>query len=153
MPRLQGIFQSLINCLFLADEIPPLPSMALDSSNLAVSENSFIDAGSQDYHLASGSPAARAGVPLPGVETDIVGISRSAVSPSIGAYEFAGDVEPGRSCDINNDGKADISDVIKLLLLGRDNPQDPAADWNGDGKYSVNDAISLLLDIIKGLCP
>jgi len=143
----------LINCLFLADEIPPLPSMALDSSNLAVSENSFIDAGSQDYHLASGSPAARAGVPLPGVETDIEGISRSAVSPSIGAYEFEGDVEPGRSCDINNDGKADISDVIKLLLLGRDNPQDPAADWNGDGKYSVNDAISLLLDIIKGLCP
>ncbi len=143
----------LINCLFLAEEIPALPSMALDSSNLAVGENSFVDPSSHDYHLVSGSPAVGTAVPLPGVESDIEGNPRSTAYPSLGAYEFEGPVEPVRSCDINNDSKVDISDVIKLLLLGRDNPQNPAADWNGDGEYSVADAISLLLDIIKGRCP
>ncbi|MBN2289469.1 MAG: right-handed parallel beta-helix repeat-containing protein [Candidatus Glassbacteria bacterium] len=149
-----GIYtgMQIINCLFLADEIPALPSMALDSSNLAVTESSFADVSSHDYRLLPSSPAAWAGVPLAGVETDLAGDPRPVDSPSLGAYEVQGGA--GRkSCDINGDGKKDISDVIKLLLLGRDNPMDPAADWNGDGEYSVSDAVSLLLSIIRGLCP
>jgi len=142
----------IINCLFLGEEIPPLPSMALDSVNLAVAENSFLDAASDDYHLVPGSPAARAGVPLPGVETDIEGNPRSAVSPSLGAYEAGGGGE-AKSCDIDSNGKVNITDVIRLLLIARDDPGNPVLDWNGDGKYSVSDAIALLLAVMQGLCP
>ncbi|MFH1069430.1 MAG: dockerin type I repeat-containing protein [Candidatus Glassbacteria bacterium] len=56
-------------------------------------------------------------------------------------------------CDVNNDGRINVIDVIWLILLGRLNPADPRLDWNGDGSYSILDAITLLRNIVGGECP
>lgn len=57
-----------------------------------------------------------------------------------------------KPCDINNDGRADIRDVIALLLLARSSPGDPRLDRDGDSTYSINDVILLLTDIFTGNC-
>jgi len=97
----------------------------------------------------------------------------SGGTPDVGAYEFSsaenpgwkiaeehkpvpGDAEPEppqeSACDFNADGKADVSDVITLILLGRDNPAASEVDYNGDGVYNIIDAIALLLDIVNDRC-
>lgn len=106
-------------------------------------------------------------------EEDFNGTSRADEgSPDVGAYEFSTFTNPGwklaeepkpvpgsapqgdeLSCDFNGDGKADVADVIALILLGRDNPHDPVIDRNGDCAYSITDAIALLLDIMNRRCP
>ena len=60
---------------------------------------------------------------------------------------------PLNACDLNEDGAADINDVITLLLIGRANPDSSILDWNEDGHYGISDAISLLINIIYGTCP
>jgi parallel beta-helix repeat protein len=46
----------------------------------------FVDSGSNNFHLRTGSPAAGAGIPLPGVVVDKDGKAR-ANPPSIGGFE------------------------------------------------------------------
>ena len=58
-----------------------------------------------------------------------------------------------KRCDINHDGKKNITDVIALLLLARRNPNLPLLDQNRDGHWSVEDAIELVLHIKNGTCP
>jgi len=60
---------------------------------------------------------------------------------------------PAWSCDFNEDGRKNITDVIALLLAARDNPDDPRVDINEDGAWSVADAIALLLHIRDNTCP
>ena len=49
--------------------------------------------------------------------------------------------------DINADGRANILDIISLILLGIKNPADPRADYDGSGTYSVQDAVLLAKNI------
>ena len=55
-------------------------------------------------------------------------------------------------CDYNRNGRAEIGDVIALILAARDNPEDPVLDWDGSGGYSLNDAVSLAIDVMYGHC-
>ena len=52
--------------------------------------------------------------------------------------------------DINQDGEADLEDVVHLLRLAAERSGDPRADFNCDGTYSITDALSLLLRIRSG---
>ena len=66
-----------------------LPSEASAPSNLAVSTSSFVGVGSNNYHLAVGSPAIDNGEPLASVTQDRDGVGRPQGSgPDIGAYEW-----------------------------------------------------------------
>jgi hypothetical protein len=76
---------------------PQLPREALDRSNLAVSESSFVDAAGGHYQLAERSPAIDAGSPLRTVVSDRVGVPRPQGSgPDVGAYEWHGPSVMGR---------------------------------------------------------
>ncbi len=63
------------------------------------------------------------------------------------------DGPPQWRCDINENGKKNITDVIALLLKAGENPYDPLVDINEDGVWSVADAIALILNIKNGTCP
>ena len=56
-------------------------------TNATVGDPLFVGEPTDDYHLQSSSPAAGAGVPLPGVPADIEGTWYDAENPSLGAYE------------------------------------------------------------------
>ena len=56
------------------------------------------------------------------------------------------------SCDFNNDGNMNITDVISLLLYQRSYPGDLSTDFNGDGNASITDAIAMLLAQRDGSC-
>ncbi len=62
-----------------------------DANSLAVNP---VFAGEADLRLIAGSPVLAAGTPIAGILTDITGASRSASTPSMGAYEN-GLVAPG----------------------------------------------------------
>lgn len=64
-------------------------------------------------------------------------------STLLAVYQYKG--------DFTEDGKLNITDVIKFLLIGRDNPEDERLDFNGDGEKNVSDVISLLLYISTNL--
>ena len=55
-----------------------------------------------------------------------------------------------QQCDINGDGKANILDVLSLLLKGFLHPGDTGLDRDGDGRYGAGDALTLLEDIVGG---
>ena len=75
----------ILNNLFLGASTP---TRASDSSNLAVAADSFVSALGGDYHLAPGSPAIDAGLPL--VVHDRDGIIRpQGGGLDIGAFEAA----------------------------------------------------------------
>ena len=56
------------------------------------------------------------------------------------------------SCDFNEDGNINISDVIALLLFQRNNPGDLGGDYEQNGKADITDAIAMLMDIRDGNC-
>ncbi|MFH1068750.1 MAG: dockerin type I repeat-containing protein [Candidatus Glassbacteria bacterium] len=56
------------------------------------------------------------------------------------------------SCDINGDGRANVIDVVQLLLMYIKDPQNKAADYNGDGSCTLADVLALLRDILEGNC-
>jgi hypothetical protein len=56
-------------------------------TNASVGDPMFVDVSTDDYRLQSGSPAAGAGVPLPGVPADINGTWYDADTPAMGAFE------------------------------------------------------------------
>jgi len=148
-PRAAGLDTAsfeMKNCLMLG-EIPPEVTRGY---NLTAEANWFADLEGGDYHLVSDAPAARGGEPLPEVTIDFEGNLRSASSPSLGVYEAAGGDTP--SCDINGDGKANILDVISLIIMAGENPSDPLVDWDRNGAYSISDAIALVIAISDGTC-
>jgi FlgD Ig-like domain len=55
-------------------------------------------------------------------------------------------------CDFNQDGKANIVDIISLLLFQRENPGNLNADFNQDGSSDIADAVYLLLAMRDGTC-
>ena len=66
-----------------------VPQEAAAASNRAVSEKTFVNAGSHDYRLTAQSPAVDAGTALQAVETDRVGVSRpQGRAYDAGAYEL-----------------------------------------------------------------
>lgn len=82
----------------------------------------FIDASTFNFALQSSSPAINAGVTLPEVTTDILGVTRPVGGAyDIGAYEFGGTVNPTASptaaptSDINGDGIIDGVDYVLCL--------------------------------------
>jgi hypothetical protein len=66
---------------------------ASSSSNLAVTEQAFVNAAAHDYRLAAGALAIDAGVTLPEVAVDRMGVARPVGSYyDVGAYEWVPDV-------------------------------------------------------------
>jgi CubicO group peptidase (beta-lactamase class C family) len=61
--------------------------------------------------------------------------------------------EEPTGCDINQDSKLSMKDVIAFLLLAHSDPSDPRLDWNNDGEYNIFDVTHLLRDIWTGNCP
>lgn len=57
------------------------------SKNLTVDPN-FVDSANGDFHLFETSLAINNGMPLEEVKTDMAGLQRPLVAPSIGAYEY-----------------------------------------------------------------
>jgi hypothetical protein len=75
------------NVLFLGATVP---AEAFDTSNLAVSVSSFVNAAGDDYHLAAGSPAIDTGASIGAVTTDRDGVSRpQGTAYDVGAVERA----------------------------------------------------------------
>jgi len=75
------------NVLFLGATVP---AEAFDTSNLAVSVSSFVNAAGDDYHLAAGSPAIDTGASIGAVTTDRDGVSRpQGTAYDVGAFERA----------------------------------------------------------------
>ena len=50
--------------------------------------------------------------------------------------------------DNNNDGKANVADVLALLLLHRNSPDNPLCDWNVDGRVERWDVVLMIRDLI-----
>jgi hypothetical protein len=74
------------NTVFLGATVP---QEAAAASNRAVSEKTFVNAGSHDYRLTAQSPAVDAGTALQTVETDRLGVSRpQGRAYDAGAYEL-----------------------------------------------------------------
>jgi hypothetical protein len=66
-----------------------LPPEARDGSNLAASQNAFVDASSDDYRLRAESALVDAGVAIAEVEVDRVGVNRpQRRALDVGAYEI-----------------------------------------------------------------
>ena len=66
-----------------------LPSEASDPSNMFVGGSAFVASGSDDYHLATGSPAIDQGTTLAAVTTDRDGVARPQEQAyDVGAYEY-----------------------------------------------------------------
>ena len=55
-------------------------------------------------------------------------------------------------CDYDGDGRANVVDVIGLLLFQRKHPGDTGGDYDGDGRAGLVDVASLLSDISGGKC-
>ena len=67
----------------------PRPAEAGHSSNMSAVASAFADAGADDYRLAAGAPAIDAGVVLPDVPTDRLGVQRpQGRAYDVGAYEW-----------------------------------------------------------------
>ncbi|MFW6150776.1 MAG: choice-of-anchor Q domain-containing protein [Chloroflexota bacterium] len=103
----------------------------------------FVDPGTGNYRLDSGSPCIDAGTAAvpdpPGLpDYDIEGYPRTiGTAPDIGAYEYVGLVLQG---DVNGDGRVNVGDITKLerIMLMLD-PVTPGADVNGDGRLNAAD--------------
>ena len=66
-----------------------LPAEASDPSNMFVGSSAFVASGSDDYHLATGSPAIDQGTTLAAVTTDRDGVARPQEQAyDVGAYEY-----------------------------------------------------------------
>jgi hypothetical protein len=66
-----------------------LPAEASDPSNMFVGSAAFVASGSDDYHLAPGSPAIDQGSTLAAVTTDRDGVARpQGQAYDVGAYEY-----------------------------------------------------------------
>ena len=95
------------NLLFLADAVPA-PADA-DASNLATTPASFVDAAAHDYRLVSGAAPVDAGVDLPEVTVDRLGVARPfGAAHDVGAYEYT-DQAPGTSSGGESEGDSDVS--------------------------------------------
>ena len=71
--------------------IPALTVEASHFSNMQVTTTAFVNAPAHNYGLAAGSPAIDAGVAIPSVTTDRVGVVRPQGSAyDVGAYERPG---------------------------------------------------------------
>ncbi len=55
-------------------------------------------------------------------------------------------------CDFNDDGRADLADVVDLLLFQHGHPVEARGDYDRDGRYSIMDALRLVLDLMNGNC-
>jgi hypothetical protein len=66
-----------------------LPTEAADPSNMFVGSSAFVASGSDDYHLAPGSPAIDQGSTLAAVTTDRESVARpQGPAYDVGAYEY-----------------------------------------------------------------
>jgi len=55
-------------------------------TSASVGDPVYMDVGADDYRLGAGSPAADAGIPLPGVPADADGVLYDRETPSLGAF-------------------------------------------------------------------
>src|SRR3989344_2351557 len=77
---------------------------------------SFVNAGSNDFHLQSNSPAINAGSTLSEVTTDFDGVLRPQGSAyDIGVYEYVGSPPTGGSADLSSDGVVNSVDAAILM--------------------------------------
>jgi hypothetical protein len=63
-----------------------------------------------------------------------------------GGNTFSGD-ENSHKADLNGDGKLDVGDVLKLLILFRTDPQNPLCDWNVDGRIEHDDLLLMIQEL------
>ena len=56
-------------------------------------------------------------------------------------------------CDVDGNGKMNVTDAIAMLLGQRDDPSNPIYDYNMDGNPNISDVIALLVAIRDGSCP
>ncbi len=134
------------NCLFLSAS---KPDEASDDSNMAVDTAAFVSSSSDNYHLATGSPAIDQGVTIAEVTTDRDGLTRPAGDAyDIGAYESEGDgpIPSDSPCDVETHGNIDLCTVINTLRIcsGLTVDKKYLMDINGDGKINMTDAIYAL---------
>lgn len=67
-------------------------------------------------------------------------------------YAGMQDVDTRPVCDVNTDGKAELKDVVSLLLLIRDGVYKASCDFKPDGRLGISDALSLILLLRNGGC-
>lgn len=84
--------------------------------------------GPANLHLAEGSPCIGAGIPIPGVLTDIDGDPRDPAHPDIGADEFAGGAvaEPTPGASRRSPAATVIRNAISLQSASADRQSSPA---------------------------
>ncbi|MCP4347739.1 MAG: DUF1565 domain-containing protein [Desulfobacterales bacterium] len=134
------------NCLFLSGS---KPDEASDDSNMAVDTSAFVNSSSDDYHLATGSPAIDKGVTIAEVTADRDGLTRPAGDAyDIGAYESEGEgPTPSDSlCDVETHGNITLCTVINTLRIcsGLTVDKKYLMDIDKDGKINMADAIYAL---------
>jgi hypothetical protein len=78
--------------------------------NKAGSSQFIVTIGSEDFRLKSGSDCEDAGTPISGITTDIIGNTRDATNPDVGASEFV-------SGGITHTGSATLSGSATLTAL------------------------------------
>ena len=110
-----------------------------------------------DLRLKPGSVAVDAGFFIREVEEGCGG-----AAPDLGAYETGAALPhygprpeiylSSTACDINEDGRISVADVIALLQRYRTNPGDPTLDRDSDGEVDLDDVLSLIRDIAEGRC-
>ncbi len=140
----------LKNCLFLSAS---KPSEASDPSNMAVDATAFVNSASDNYHLASGSPAIDKGVTIAEVTTDRDGLSRPAGDAyDIGAYESeGGSASTDSPCDVEPHGNITLCVVINTLRIcsGLTVDKKYLLDIDNDKKINLADAIYSLQALAK----
>lgn len=120
----------VLNSLFLAGT---KPSVASDTSNIAVDDAVFVDTANHEYKLVAGSLPIDTGVVIPGLVTDRNGVPRpQGRGYDIGAYEYlpvnlstiiksckvcAGVAISPNLPDIDADGKTGLGDIIAGLQI------------------------------------
>ncbi len=121
----------------------------------------FVDAGNDDYHLVSGSPAIDAGHNWAVVErtdADLDGNPRFADDPGtpdtgcgipvvvdMGAYEYQGNPFPVKPGDIDGNGVVNVTDFLLLLAAWGPCLEDCClADFDLNGDVGITDFLILL---------
>jgi hypothetical protein len=121
----------LRNLLFLGASVPGLA--AGEASNLAVGEDVFVDAASDDYHLLSDAQPVDAGVQIDDVTYDYDGVARPIGDAyDVGAFEWTDMPPPGEDTgESGSEGDADAG--------GMDGPGDASGETTNSGSASASD--------------
>ncbi len=126
--------------------------------------------GGLDPRLLSTSPAVSGGSAVPSGDPFFSDVSYKGAFDNetnwlkgwtmLDELGFLGDIEDetapvdttALTCDLNDDGRSSIADVVAMILLSRSNPDDSRLDYNRSGSYTIADPVRLLKDIHDGTC-